>query len=134
MTSKRLARSCAGREGVRERARRLLGETEDCSLRGEVLTLLFTGKVGVDGRVHLVSDGEEALGGRRGSDWVVLGRTEEEPAFGNKCGVVVDAKLRPLREVDAGCPDGVDVGDLLVAPLASLRSGLETGDALLMVG
>lgn len=63
MASKRLDRSCAGREGVRDRGVPLLGDTERDGLRGDVLALLLSGTLDVEARLDLVGVGEAALGG-----------------------------------------------------------------------
>ena len=64
MASKRLDRSWAGRDGVRERAWRLLGDTEAEPFRGNVLALLLAGKVEPGVWPDLRAEGEAALAGR----------------------------------------------------------------------
>lgn len=110
MASKRLARSCAGREGVRERASLLDGDTEDASFRGDVLALLLTSK-----RCDLLAVGEVALAGRCGSDLVELRFAEEEPGLGNKPGVAAEADFEVKVALDAEAPPvGVAVDEILL--------------------
>lgn len=136
MASKRLARSCGGCEGVRARARRLLEGTDDASFRGEVLALLLMG----ERFDFVVGVGEAALGGRCGSDLVVLSLDDdedEEPGLGKRPVVVDEADF----EINAA-RDDVEALAVGVVDACSLRFlGLilfvwrvcDDGDALLLV-
>lgn len=108
---------------MRERARRLVGDTDDESLRGEVLALLLA-----DERLDGTGVGEAARGGRCGSDLVVEIRpADEEPDLGNGLGLFDEADLRADREVEAtaaGVEAVILLGDpLLVGDALSLPSG-----------
>ncbi len=84
---------------MRERARRLLGDTDDESFRGEVLALLLA-----DGRCDLLGVGDAALGGRCGSDLEVeWSAVDEAPDLRNGLGVVeeTDLAFKLERDVDA---------------------------------
>lgn len=99
---------------MRERARRLLGDIEDESLRGEELALLLAG-----GRSDLLGVGDAALGGRCGSDLEVeWSAAEEAPDLRNGLGVVEDTDLafNVVRDVDA-MADGVETEGLFGDPL-----------------
>ena len=132
MESNKLERSCAGLEGVRDRAARFLGDSaEGATLRGDELALLLSGSFNDEAWLPLVADGEATRGGRGGSDLVEPRAVAGVRVFGKMLGVERDAGLCAVRAMDA---DDVLVGDLVDAPFSVLGGGCVLGEMVSAIG
>ena len=139
MASKRLVRSCGGREGVRERACLLVGDPVEVCFLGEVLALLLAGE-----RFDLVAVGvgEAALLGRCGSDLVERrwDDEDEDAGLGNRPGALVGVALvfNIARDEDEATADGVvdEIGPMrclgLISSARGVCDGSDAGDRLEM--
>ena len=132
MESNKPERSCAGLEGVRDGAARLLGESaEGVTLRGDELALLLSGSFDDEAWLLLVADGEAARCGRGGSELVEPRAVAGVRAFGKMLGVERDAGMCAVGVIDA---DDVVVGDLVDAPFSVLGGGCVLGEMVSAIG